>query len=199
MITEMTDRPPKSLLKMLVQLVLRHEFSIQMLEADRSFCLYLTTKDSSLLPQMYKTSLRWKENYENGTCEAPLRTALMGAMMMEFKARLAKTSEAQLKSLCQEAGWLTEDNKWKFLAWSPADKKLLPTTKEPIMHQAPMETVEQIIELTTQQGLVHRFHSLRPLRENYQTETVIMFPSGQKQTSCTCCSADFKTVQQRNS
>ena len=37
-----------------------------------------------------------------------------------------------------------------------------------------MEAVEQIIELTTQPGLVHRFHSLRPLQETYQTDAVIM-------------------------
>ena len=40
-------------------------------------------------------------------------------------------------------------------------------------HSALMEAVEQIIELTTQPGLVHRFHSLRPLKETYQTDTVI--------------------------
>ncbi|CAE7293934.1 unnamed protein product [Symbiodinium sp. CCMP2592] len=123
---------------------------------------------------MYQTSLKSKEDYENGSCEAPLRTALMGTMAMELKARVAKTSEEHLHKLCLEAGWLTTDNKWQYLAWSPQEKKLMPTTKEPMTHTAILETMEQITELTSQPGLVHRFHSLRPLKETYQTDAVIM-------------------------
>ena len=137
MIQDLPNGPPKTLMKMLLQLVLRHEFSLQMLEADRSFCLYLTTKNSSLLPQLFRTSMAWKESFESGQCEAPLRTALMGTMMLELKARLQKTSEDQLKQLCQSAGWLTPDLQWKFLAWNPKDQKLLPTTRDPTPHYHP--------------------------------------------------------------
>ena len=156
---------------MLVQLVLRHEFSIQMLEADRSFCLYLTTKESTLLPQMYKTSLKWKENYEAGTCDVPLRTALMGTMIMELQARLAKTSDDHLRKLCQEAGLLSQENAWRYLAWSPTEKKLTQTTKEPMPHTALQEVMGQILELTAIPGLIHAFTRSGPrARTTKQTQ-----------------------------
>ena len=123
---------------------------------------------------MYKTSVKWKENCEAGTCDVPRRTALMGAMIMELQARLAKTSEENLRKLCQEAGWLSQDNAWRYLAWSPTEKNLMQTTKEPMTHTALQEAMAQILELTAIPELIHRFHSRRPLRENYQTDTVIM-------------------------
>ncbi|CAE7731145.1 unnamed protein product [Symbiodinium microadriaticum] len=148
-----------------------HEFSIQMLEADRSFCLYLTTKESTLLPQMYKTSLKWKENYEAGTCDVPLRTALMGTMIMELQARLAKTSDDHLRKLCQEAGLLSQENAWRYLAWSPTEKKLTQTTKEPMPHTALQEVMGQILELTAIPGLIHAFTRSGPrARTTKQTQ-----------------------------
>ncbi|CAE7035094.1 unnamed protein product [Symbiodinium natans] len=165
------DRPNKSLQKLLVQMILRHEFSLQMLEADRTFRLYFLTKDSAVLPQLHKTSLDWKEKHEQGLCD-PLRTALMGVLMLELKARLEKTTEEGLSKLCRDANWLTLDNKWRHLAWNVKDQKMLPTDQEPVEHRKVMDCILQIAKEVVKPGLVHRFHSLRPLQDLAATQLV---------------------------
>ena len=157
-----------------LRMLARHEHALQMLEVDRSFVLHLSTRESSILPQLFRTSQEWKVRHEGGTCDSPLRTALMTCILLELQARLQKADTDPLLTLSQQAGWLTSEQKWKFVAWHPQDRKLMPTTRTPTPHQDILKTVQELTQEVVKPNFVHRFHSIKPLKESYQTETVIM-------------------------
>ena len=97
-------------------MAIRHEHSLQILEAQQPLCLFLTTKDNSILPQLYQTSMEWKTRHENGQCEVSLRTARAGVMLKEMSARFKKSERDPLNKFCPDAGWFTQDKIWKCLA-----------------------------------------------------------------------------------
>ena len=171
---ELQQEQPRGAMNTVLRMLARHEHALQMLEVDRSFVLHLSTRESSILPQLFRTSQEWKVRHEGGTCDSPLRTALMTCILLELQARLQKADADPLLTLSQQAGWLTSEQKWKFVAWHPQDRKLMPTTRTPTPHQDILKTVQELTQEVVKPNFVRRFHSIKPLRESYQTETVIM-------------------------
>ena len=87
---------------------------------------------------------------------------------MELKARLTQLTkdEAQQKSLVQ-MGWLKADPvSWSYIRWDQQSKRhVTDETKEPLTYEKLAATVEAILTLVQQVGVVSRFHPSRPIEE----------------------------------
>ena len=109
-VEEWEETQPKSSMGLMAKMLQRHEHALQMTEADRSFVVFLSTRDSSILPKLYKSCQEWKVS-----CNSPLRAAFMACLLMELQARLRKAETEPLLKLSQAAGWLNQAQQWKFL------------------------------------------------------------------------------------
>ena len=74
---------------MMAKIIARHEAALQLLEADRSWILFMEAGELGIIPQLMQTTATWKKSRTQGTCKC-LRQALMGALLMELAARLQK-------------------------------------------------------------------------------------------------------------
>ena len=74
----------------MAKIIARHEAALQLLEADRSWILFMEAGELGIIPQLMQTTATWKKSRTQGTCKCGLRQALMGALLMELAARLQK-------------------------------------------------------------------------------------------------------------
>ena len=132
-----------------------------MLEADRSWIMFMDSGDLGITQQLLKTTASWKRSRAQGTCNCGLRQALMGALLMELEARMAKLltdQDAQQKLI--SAGLLQKDP-WRWTTRSDAEKQThCPTTKEPLPHEQATAMVKELKPLFTQESTIHAFHAM---------------------------------------
>ena len=145
----------------LAKIIARHEAALQMLEADRSWIMFMDSGDLGITQQLLKTTASWKRSRAQGTCNCGLRQALMGALLMELEARMAKLltdQDAQQKLI--SAGLLQKDP-WRWTTRSDAEKQThCPTTKEPLPHEQATAMVKELKPLFTKESTIHAFHAM---------------------------------------
>ena len=66
-----------------------------MLEANRSWIIFVDPGEVGIIPQLMLTTASWEKSRAHGTCNCGLRQALMGALLMEAVARMQKLSADQ--------------------------------------------------------------------------------------------------------
>ena len=120
----------------LAKIMARHEAALQLLEADRSWIMFMDSGDLGITQQLINTATSWKQSRAQGTCNCGRRQALMGARLMELEARMTKIltdQDAQQKLIT--AGLLSKDP-WK---WS---------------------LVKELKPLFIKEGTIHAFHAM---------------------------------------
>ena len=100
----------KEVIRMLMQVSIRHEDHINLLRLDRSFLLWMkTSSPETMLPNIVAASKAWKEKREAGTTDTSLRVTLFRCLLVELKNRATGESGAARKAghdrLASSEGW----------------------------------------------------------------------------------------------
>ena len=106
----------------LSQIVVKHEYAINNLKQDSTVYLFIKPGAQGLLPILFNTSEKWnrvqREHPEQ--TEESLRIVLLKAFLLELGQRLRNYKESEeAQAAAKELGWLTEDGRWKAVAWNP--------------------------------------------------------------------------------
>eukprot|EP00439_Symbiodinium_sp_Y106_P054033 s7031_g7.t1 len=186
----------KEVIRMLMQVSIRHEDHINLLRLDRSFLLWMkTSSPETMLPNIVAASKAWKEKREAGITDTSLRVTLFRCLMVELKNRATQMVEnPELRAKLVTAGWLQvrdgQEPMWNPMMWSRTEEKeILEPMWNPMMwsrteekeilvpDQGPMaqsDALSQIDKLL--EGIdsltLQRFHSTRPLTDDYRSEMV---------------------------
>ena len=170
-------RPARSdsLLTRLATLTLRHEAQLQMLEVDRSYVLFLNTEPLGVIPLLKEASERWKQLKETGKVTASLRCTLLTSVLLELQTRVQKVAaEPETRKKCEEAEWCStgEDAglRWYYKRWDPVAKAAKAVNGEGLSQAELLANLSLLIQNTKHDGVLHRFHSLRPLATESSAE-----------------------------
>ena len=161
----------QTLLQLLLRLTLRQEDELSLLRLDKAFCLFLEVKgEVSVFPTLATVANEWKRlKQEDATkLQLPLRTVLFNSLLRELLARLRLVVQQETTlAKTREAQWTEEVNGalcWRYQVWDPQQSKNLPhPTKASVPHTEVLTLLEELKRLSLREGLLHRFHSTRPL------------------------------------
>ena len=165
-----------SLLRLVAKLTLQHEDQHSLNRLDTTMHLWLrNTGKESLLATMHGVSKRWKDvkDTDPGKLEGSLRATLFGCLMLEYKQRLINVRDQPgMLERVAKMGWTTAEGKWTFQRWDPETEEL--RVDESRQAQSLDEILEQVETCLAcnSEPVLHRFHSLRPLVANPETEFV---------------------------
>ena len=166
----------KEVIRMLMQVSIRHEDHINLLRLDRSFLLWMkTSSPETMLPNIVAASKAWKEKREAGTTDTSLRVTLFRCLLVELKNRATQMVEnSELRAKLVTAGWLQvkegQEPMWNPMMWSRTEEKeILVPDQGPMAQSDAISQIDKLLEgidsLTLQ-----RFHSTRPLTDDYRSE-----------------------------
>ena len=168
---------PDSLLTSLAALTLRHEAQLQMLEVDRSYVLFLNTEPLGVIPLVREANERWKHLKEANKVTASLRCTLLTSVLLELQTRVQKVeAEPVTRKKCEEGGWCStggeEGLRWYYKRWDPVAKEAKAVDGEGLSQAELLANLSLLIQHSKQDGVLHRFHSLRPLAAESTAENV---------------------------
>ena len=162
----------------LQRLVLRHEDSISLIQADYSFVAFLKTSTaSSVVPALYTAQRAWRELRDKDPTKLtkPMRCCLLSCLFRELLARMRNLGDdAENQGKLKQLGWLSTDlGAWHFIQWSQDQKRLIAdAAMNPIAVEEAISLVSEIHDMVSEPGLVVRFHPTRPLATNMSGESV---------------------------
>ena len=153
---------PAQQLQMMAKIIARHEAALQLLEADRSWILFMEAGELGIIPQLMQTTATWKKSRTQGTCKCGLRQALMGALLMELAARLQKLgADAPAQQRLSKAKLLsTEPLAWHYVKWNQDKQCHEPTEAAPLQHDNAIKSTQVLTEHMVRDGVIHAFHAL---------------------------------------
>ena len=168
------SRPSRQdgLLNRLAALTLRHEAQLQMLEVDRSYVLFLSTEPLGVMPLVREANEHLKEANK---VNASLRCTLLTSVLLELQARVQKVeADPATRNKCEEGGWCStggeEGLRWIYKRWDPVAKEAKAVDGEGLSQAELQVNLTLLIQRTKQDGVLHRFHSLRPLAAESNAE-----------------------------
>ena len=172
------------LLRVIAQLLLRHEDAISILRADKGMLFFLKTGgQESFLPTLFNLSQAWNKEREKPIAQrqqplSPLRIVLVKAFLSEMAARITKvTEDPEVRKKVIAAGWATQEAdqtlSWHFQMYD-AEKKQehVDQSKPPLPHARIMQLLEGVAE-SLRPEVAQRFHATRPQAESYQGPVVV--------------------------
>ena len=153
---------PAQQLQMMAKIIARHETALQLLEADRSWILFMEAGELGIIPQLMQTTATWKKSRTQGTCKCGLRQALMGALLMELVARLQKLgADAPAQQRLSKAKLLsTEPLAWHYVKWNQDKQCHEPAEAAPLLHDNAIKSTQVLTEHMVRDGVIHAFHAL---------------------------------------
>ncbi|CAE7326556.1 kptA [Symbiodinium microadriaticum] len=135
-------RPKQAHLLTLAKMLARHEMALQQLEADRSWVIFVDSGSMGIIS---------------------LRQALMGAMLLELEARMAKLAQdtAAQTSLVRAKILLQDPLRWQYTRWNQEKQAHEPTNGAPLSHETALTALRELKSLILQEGTMHAFHAMR--------------------------------------
>ena len=163
-----------SQVKQLAKILARHEAALQMLEADRSWVLFMDPGSMGIIPQLMETTKNWQRSRQLGSCNCGLRQALMGSLLMETVARLQKLGADQTaqKPLIQAKLLLTEPLRWPYMQWNAEKKSHEATGKTALQHDRVIAAAQMLTEHIVKDGVIHAFHARGGLSADREDTTI---------------------------
>ncbi|CAE7831585.1 unnamed protein product [Symbiodinium sp. CCMP2592] len=172
---QQTSGDTEHLISLLSRLVLRHEDSVAVLRQNTGWVMYLQTQKHacSVVDILVKLSVKWHSaaQKEAPVGRVPLRCILLQGLVQELLNRL---SRQEVVDAAKQAGWVTDDG-WIYQVWCPNSRCLKANgSKSPMSHATMLEKLQTLQRALANDSAIHRFRSLRPLREQMEGETVVM-------------------------
>eukprot|EP00439_Symbiodinium_sp_Y106_P069638 s5128_g12.t1 len=126
----------RRIMRILIRSAIRHEPQLTILEADRSYAFFMETNSHGIIGLLTQASTMWHQKFEEGT-------------------------------VAETAGWATRTPlQWIYNEWNPEQKKALPSSRDNLPREDAKKAVAQLIKNTAKDGTVHRFQSLKPLKQD---------------------------------
>ena len=146
-----------------------------MLEVDRSYVLFLSTEPLGVMSLAREANERWKNLKEANKVTASLRCTLLTSVLLELQARDQKVeTDPATRRKCEEGGWCStggeEGLRWIYKKWDPVAKEAKTVAGEGLSQAELQANLTLLIQHTRQDGVLHRFHSLRPLAAESNAE-----------------------------
>ncbi|CAE7232869.1 unnamed protein product [Symbiodinium sp. CCMP2592] len=170
--------PEQSLIPLIAKLCLRHEDSINILQADRAYTMiFKTTGGETMLSTVNDLSMRWKELQAAGKTDCPKRMALFKGILLELLTRAKAVLSVEEKvQLLMQYNWIVKQDgrepAWMPLVWSVAQQKeIVCPDVGPLPHSDAVKALETLLALASGQ-IVQRFHPTRQLAEEYTGEVL---------------------------
>ena len=135
--------PKQTHLLTLARMMARHEMALQQLEADRSWVIFVDSGSMGIIHQLMQTTATWKKQRSKNECTCGLRQALMGAMLLELEARMAKLAQgtAAQAPLVRAKILLQDPLRWQYTRWNPEKQIHEPTSAAPLSHEKVRELI----------------------------------------------------------
>ncbi|CAE7455423.1 unnamed protein product [Symbiodinium natans] len=154
--------------QVLTKYVSQHAMALQLLEADRSWVLWMDSGAMGIIPQLVKTTATWKASREQNKCTCSLRQALLGSLLLELQARLAKMEgdKAAQAPLIQRKMLVAEPMAWSYTRWNPDKKLQEPREGNLLSHQDAKEAVQLLMREAVKPNVIQRFHALGGVKED---------------------------------
>ena len=172
------SRGQEDLVQLLAQLCLRQEDALNLMRLDRAFLMsFRTQSPESMLGTLYNISQRWKEQREAGRTDCPLRVALFKCVILELKTRIMAVAEQPDKlAILIKKGWVIQEEgkelTWATLMWSQSEQKDIPLPDMgPLPHSDAVKVLDRILN-GLDGNILQRYHSTRPLSQQYAGEMV---------------------------
>ena len=171
----------RSTLGMLTTLVLRQEIQQSIGKQDTAFVLFIDTRGpKNLATGLCKMGKTWQTTKRDhpDRLTAPMRAILFQHLLETVLQRFKDmTDSPSARSTAQNLGLLMPNGTTvPALKWDPANRQHVPdTTLETMETQAIQEALEELIALSTKHLVIHRFHGMRKLSEEYTSPTLGMF------------------------
>ena len=164
-------------IRLLARMALRHEDELSQNRVEREFVLTMEVHGGGVLPTLYQVAQVWREAKEKGQAISSLRMAMFLALLQEWLDRLEEILEKEALEGAIKLGVAQLvpqlELEWLYLLWDQEAKKMVKDPKRgPVNHKVFMAWLKELqLGIASSQSLL-RFHSTRPLAENYQGETV---------------------------
>ena len=153
-------------LKLMAQLLLAHERSLQLLAKQDSYVLFISNSAQGALPLLDTLSTDWKQKQAANQGKQTLRTCLLQGLIKELAQRVTKLSQSkagdQLWDMAVQRGTLRADGSWPYQKWQPEEQKLVAAARPPLSMTRLLKALQYLEELLEESHHVIRFHNLRP-------------------------------------
>ena len=167
------------MMHLVARLLVQQDTELQMLKMDKQFLLHFETGPQGMVHMFWEAAQVWKKGKEAQppTVDKSLRVTLILCMMMELEGRLDKMLvHEDTKNNLIKHGWLQTvlgQPAWPYMLWT-GEKLEKDETKAAIPHTDMMEIIREIKKnlLDKAEDLVHKFHSVRPLAEQMEGDTL---------------------------
>ena len=159
----------QQLIEATADLSLRVAEAQQLVLLDCGFTWFVATEQGSILHVMFNISKEWRRLQENSPEQItkPLYITMMECILTELKARVARTIQGPaLKTAAVTAGLCAAENQWPFKQWSPTQKALIDSGKQPLNTDAIMSMLVSMLADVLEAGVLRKFHASRPLQED---------------------------------
>ncbi|CAE7570366.1 unnamed protein product, partial [Symbiodinium sp. CCMP2592] len=152
--TELPIDELMQIVRLLVRTSVRHEDAIQTLRLDTGLVWFVKTGDgtpdtTSIIPylQAVAAKLHGRENTEMS--DRPLREIMFMAILQKLLTKLDEVAKDQTVALrCQQAGWLTTEQKWVYQKWCKETRTLVQDkTKVPVLHHTLVTSIKNMLRM----------------------------------------------------
>ena len=120
------------------------------------------------------TTATWKKQRSKNECSCSLRQALMGAILMELEARMAKleTDTSAQTPLVRAKILLQDPLRWQYTRWNQEKQAHEPTNGAPLSHNTALTALRELKSLILQEGTIHVFHAMGGMSEEKEGVTL---------------------------
>ncbi|CAE7377208.1 unnamed protein product [Symbiodinium sp. CCMP2592] len=167
------------IVRLLVRTSVRHEDAIQTLRLDTGLVWFVKTGDgtpdtTSIIPYLQAVAAKWHGRENPEMSDRPLREVMFMAILQKLLTKLDEVAKDQAVALrCQQAGWLTTEQKWVYQKWCKETRTLVQDkTKVPVLHQTLVTSIRNMLRMVDEGPVLHRFCSTRKL-DQYETGVAV--------------------------
>ncbi|CAE7336668.1 unnamed protein product [Symbiodinium microadriaticum] len=128
----------------------------------------LDSGSMGIINQLMLTTATWRKQRSKNECTCGLRQALMGAMLMELEARMAKlATDTTAQTPLVRAKILLQDTRW-----NQEKQSHEPTNGTPLSHETALTALRELKSLILQEGTMHAFHAMGGMSEGKEGVTL---------------------------
>ena len=172
--------------RLLARISMRHEDELSQKRTETDFILTLEVANGSgeegILEQLYKMTVKWKADQEQGKVSNSLRLTLFIGLLLYYEVKVVEAMDsADTIERLAGLGYLRQVNgnpAWNYLQWNYEKEELEATP------QTPLPDSDLRVLLTTLKtsigapGTLLRFHSSRKLVERHKTAVTFFLGIG---------------------
>ena len=155
------------MVRLMAQIVLNHEKSIQHYHRQDCFVMFAQTDPQGAMPLLLDLTNSWKclPEPQPAQQKTTLRTFLMAGPLKELHKRARQIANSkpgeELWDTAVRKGTIQADGSWMYQRWAPDSQQLVTAAKAPLPMPRMLKLLETMETLLQDNSHIVRFHSLR--------------------------------------